>query len=315
MVDRPNFYDVFLSHHSADKPVVEALARRLEDAEGLRPFFDAWELIPGTLWQEALEKALEASQTCMVCIGPHGLGPWENEEMRSALIKQVTYPTFRVIPVFLPGSTLTHETFPPLLARLTWVNFCSAEGINDATAFKRLVAGIRGERPGRAGSCRQSPPHVCPAPGAQKVEATPARVVGRGATRMWTVLHGLTQYRWTRRVVVGAVCLAGAWAGSALLEMVAPVSGDIYGRVEAEAADLTDLHVELLDARGARLPSGRGAVDSVHGTCVLWYSRWQRPQQFRIVAPGCQPQLHEIDPMQLRTGRGIILSFFCQEGT
>lgn len=313
MVDRADFYDVFLSHHSADKPVVEALACRLHDEEHVRPFFDVWDLIPGDAWQAALEKALEASQTCAVFIGPHGLGPWQEAEMRMALSKHVTHHTFRVFPVFLPGTTVTHETLPPLLAGLTSVDFRSAEGINDSTAFKRLVAGIRGERPGHAGSCRQRPPHPCPAPGAQEVEATPAPVVGRGAARTWTVLHGLTQYRWTRRVVAGAVCLAGAWAVSALPERFAPVSDDMYGRVEA--TDLTDLPVELLNTRGERILAGSGAVDSVAETCVLWYSRWQRPQQFRLVAPGCQPQTYEIEPTHLRTGRGITLSFLCQEGS
>ena len=45
-------YDVFLSHNNADKAAVEALARRLEDEAGLRPFLDRWHLIPGDPWQE-----------------------------------------------------------------------------------------------------------------------------------------------------------------------------------------------------------------------------------------------------------------------
>ena len=57
-------YDVFLSHHSADKPDVERLARRLVDEENLRPFLDIWHLVPGEPWQEALEAALDASNAC-----------------------------------------------------------------------------------------------------------------------------------------------------------------------------------------------------------------------------------------------------------
>ena len=78
-------YDVFLSHNSRDKPVVVALARRLEDEAGLKPFLDTWHLVPGEPWQDALEEALDISKTCAVFIGPHGISPWENEEMRSAL--------------------------------------------------------------------------------------------------------------------------------------------------------------------------------------------------------------------------------------
>jgi len=78
-------YDVFLSHNSADKLEVETLARRLEDEAHLTPFLDKWHLVPGNPWQEALERALDRSDTCAVFIGPTGIGPWHHEEMRSAL--------------------------------------------------------------------------------------------------------------------------------------------------------------------------------------------------------------------------------------
>lgn len=312
MVGRKDFYDVFLSHHSADKPVVEALARRLEDEAGLHPFFDAWSLIPGTPWQEALEQAMKRSQTCAVCIGPGGMGPWENAEMRMALDRGVTHEGFRVLPVFLPGAPpQACKALPPLLTRMTWIDFRSAEGIKNPAAFRQLVAGIRGEPPGREGFCGQSPQHVCPVLEAPESETTRTHVGNQVTARMRSALHSLTRGRWARHIAVGVVCLAGIWAVSPLSEVFSPVSGDMYGRVEA--TDLSDLHVELLDARGVRLSAGRGAVDSVHGTFVLWYSRWQRPQQFRIVAPGCPPQIYEIEPTQLRTGRGITLPFDCQK--
>ncbi len=94
-------YDVFLSHNSRDKPVVVALARRLEDEAGLKPFLDTWHLVPGEPWQEALEEALDDSKTCAVFIGPRGISPWENEEMRSALQTRASHPGFRVVPVLL----------------------------------------------------------------------------------------------------------------------------------------------------------------------------------------------------------------------
>src|SRR2546425_11912225 len=95
-------YDVFLSHHGGDKAQVERLARRLEDEAGLRPFLDQWHLVPGQPWQEELEAALDQSATCAVFLGPSGLGPWQNAEMRSALDDRVRNQDFRVIPVLLP---------------------------------------------------------------------------------------------------------------------------------------------------------------------------------------------------------------------
>jgi len=74
-------FHVFLSHSSSDKPAVEELARRL-GKEGIQGWLDKWHLIPGDAWQPAIEKALAESETCAVFVGPSGLGPWQNEEMR-----------------------------------------------------------------------------------------------------------------------------------------------------------------------------------------------------------------------------------------
>ncbi len=141
-------YDVFLSHNGTDKALVEELARRLEDEAGLKSFLDKWHLVPGEPWQEALEEALEQSATCAVFLGATGLGPWENEELRAALDKRVRNNSFRVIPVLLPGANPKDPaTLPRFLRRLTWIDFRS--GLDDAEAFRYLLAGIRGQAPGR----------------------------------------------------------------------------------------------------------------------------------------------------------------------
>src|SRR6185295_2084252 len=141
-------YHVFLSHASADKPAVEHLARKLQEA-GLEPFLDKWHLIPGDPWQEALEEALDQSRNCAVFLGK-ALGPWQNEEMRSALDEQVRHRSYRVIPVLLPGGKQpTDRNLPRFLRRRTWVDF--RPSLDDEDAFHRLLAGIRGEAPGPGG--------------------------------------------------------------------------------------------------------------------------------------------------------------------
>jgi hypothetical protein len=154
---RPS-YDVFLSHNSADKALVERVAARLQDEAGLAPFLDKWHLVPGEPWQEALENALDESSTCAVFLGPSGLGSWENEEMRAALDDRIRNRRFRVVPVLLPGADPKDpKVLPRFLRRVTWVDFRS--GIEDDEAFRRLVAGIRGEAPGRGrGSSVSEPP-------------------------------------------------------------------------------------------------------------------------------------------------------------
>jgi hypothetical protein len=144
-------YDVFLSHNSQDKPAVKWLARKLEDKAGLRVFLDIWNLVPGAPWQEGLENALKASRTVAVFLGPAGISGWHNEELRRALASRVDDPERRVIPVLLPGTAKPEDDEgPSFLGRLTWVDF--REGLDDEEAFQSLVAGIRGEAPGRTGA-------------------------------------------------------------------------------------------------------------------------------------------------------------------
>ena len=80
---------VFLSHNTADKPVVEELARRLREKEGIEAWLDKSNLIPGASWQPAIEEALQECESCAVFVGPEGLGPWQTEEMRLAINRRV----------------------------------------------------------------------------------------------------------------------------------------------------------------------------------------------------------------------------------
>lgn len=183
-------FDAFLSHHSADKPVVEALARRLEDEAGLEPFLDKWHLIPGNPWQEELEHALDSSRTCVVFIGLGGIGPWENEEMRSALDERIKHDNFRVVPVLLPDATMpSRGQLPRFLSRLTWVDFRSQEGVNNMDAFHRLVAGIRGVAPGRESNVSPIMPMIeCPYRGLEMFDEPHARFFfGREAVTQYLV--------------------------------------------------------------------------------------------------------------------------------
>jgi WD40 repeat protein len=141
-------FHVFLSYNTSDKPTVEKIARQLVENE-IEPWFDVWKLVPGELCQEAIERALQECETCAVFIGPDGIGPWQNQEMRAAIYRRVTESkgNFRVIPVILPGAERVERSkLPPFLILATWVEF--HETFDDSDAFRRLISGIRGIEPG-----------------------------------------------------------------------------------------------------------------------------------------------------------------------
>jgi tetratricopeptide (TPR) repeat protein len=145
----PARFDVFLSHATADKPLVEELARRLT-RENLKPWLDKWNLIPGTPWQPEIEAVLADCTACAVFIGQGGFGPWHHEEMRLAVGRRVEdrEHAFRVIPVLLPGVDRPERSkLPGFLKANTWVEF--RDSLDDPEAFYGLVCGIRGVVPDR----------------------------------------------------------------------------------------------------------------------------------------------------------------------
>jgi hypothetical protein len=180
-------FDVFLSHASADKPLVEELARRLV-AAGIVPWLDRWNLVPGTPWQSAIEDALEVCDACAVFVGAGGVGPWQNEEFRAAVDRRVRAGAgrYRVIPVLLPGAERDERSrLPAFLAATTWVEF--RRGLDDEDALHRLISGIRGVAPG-PGPEKDVYAGICPYRGLESFDVADAPFFfGREALVEWLV--------------------------------------------------------------------------------------------------------------------------------
>jgi len=121
----PKRYDAFLSYNSQDRPAVHEVAERL-NGEGLKLYLEEWELAPGQEFQPALAVALHESKTCVVFLGPNGLGPWQKQELQVAIDKRARDEAFHVIPVLLPGverprrGDVAHLEF---LINASWVEF------------------------------------------------------------------------------------------------------------------------------------------------------------------------------------------------
>lgn len=140
-MDPDTIYDVFLCHATKDKLAVEGLARRLK-RNRIRPFLDKWHLVPGEPLQEALEDALDRSQTFAIFISSGTLGPWQNVEMRNALKVRFRDKKRRVIPVLLPGDYEPVKELSGFLLQHVWIDFRS--GLDNSEAFQLLICGIKG---------------------------------------------------------------------------------------------------------------------------------------------------------------------------
>ena len=134
-------YDLFLSYNSADHEIVEEIAHKLAESGLKELFLDRWNLLIGTRWRPALEKALGSSKAVAIFVGPGEMGSWQQREVDIALELQSKSPNFPVIPVLLPGCE------PPLgfLGQLTWVDFRN-QYLDVGIAI--LAQASRGEKPG-----------------------------------------------------------------------------------------------------------------------------------------------------------------------
>jgi hypothetical protein len=102
-----NQFDVFLSHNSQDKPLVEAIAAHLK-AKGFSVWLDRDELRPGLPWQEALEEAIRTSRAVAIFVGGNLLKSGQELE-RIAFIDRAAKEGIPVIPVLLPGCPDSRE--------------------------------------------------------------------------------------------------------------------------------------------------------------------------------------------------------------
>ncbi len=134
-------FDVFLSYNSSDRKAVIEIGEALKQ-QGLKVWLDVWELVPGRPWQDALESIIQTARSAAVFVGPSGLGPWQEPEMR-ALLTQFVKRESSVIPVLLPG--IKHAPDLPLfLQAFTWVDIRG--GVNK-TGIGSLIWGITGIKP------------------------------------------------------------------------------------------------------------------------------------------------------------------------
>src|SRR6185503_1301080 len=94
-------YDVFLSHSAKDKAVVRELAEWLK-RDGLRVWFDEWEIQPGDMIGRRMEEGLEASRVLVLCVSQHAFeSEWAALESGTFRFRDPTNKERRFIPLRL----------------------------------------------------------------------------------------------------------------------------------------------------------------------------------------------------------------------
>ena len=205
-------FDVFLSYSRADAPDAQRLVQLLR-SRGLKVFFDRDHLTPGQAWPTLLEKHLRACRAVAICLGPEGLGPWQQREQYVALDRQAQEDHFPVIPLLLPGAK-----DPPLgfLRLSTWIDLKA--GVEDWPALDVLEKAIRGQAPSPDDVGLPDPrASVCPYRGLEPFrEADEHFFVGREAF-VHTLLEKIGQ-----RPLVGVVGASGSGKSSVVLAGLVP---------------------------------------------------------------------------------------------
>jgi hypothetical protein len=136
-----NDFDVFLSHNSKDKPLVEKIANLLRQ-RGLNPWLDKKEILPGESFQDAIQKGIKQAKSAAIFLSIHGLGDWQKEEILWLNNRRVK-EKIPIIPVLLPGiDDIPDEPRLLFLRELNWVNFL--DNIEESEPLEQLVQGITG---------------------------------------------------------------------------------------------------------------------------------------------------------------------------
>jgi hypothetical protein len=134
-------FDTFLCYNSEDRIAVEGIGFQLVE-QGLKPWFDEWEIRPGVRWQRLLEEQILQIKSATVFIGESGIGPWQHLEIE-AFLSEFIKRQCPIIPVILSSySDLEDPNLPVFLRGIQRVDFRK----NVPDPLDRLIWGITGKR-------------------------------------------------------------------------------------------------------------------------------------------------------------------------
>ncbi len=129
-------YDVFLSHSSKDKDIVRDVAERLR-ADGLRVWFDEWEIKPGDSIPKKVDDGLEQSRVLVLCMSANAFGSdWASLESYTYRFRDPLNKERRFIPLRLDDAPIKGS-----LAQFLYINWLKDKGELD---YLKLLEACKG---------------------------------------------------------------------------------------------------------------------------------------------------------------------------
>jgi formylglycine-generating enzyme required for sulfatase activity/energy-coupling factor transporter ATP-binding protein EcfA2 len=132
---------IFVIYDHRDREDVIKLCEELLDRFQLNLWLDEWKLVPGTSVRTSMDKAIQASRSCVVFVGKEGTWPKTNPQLKQAMEISERKSSFRVIPVFL-STSLKRPKLPKALPEDSWINMSDFSGYNALLAVERGIKGL-----------------------------------------------------------------------------------------------------------------------------------------------------------------------------
>ena len=131
---------VFLCHASQDKPVVRDLYKKLAAESWLEPWLDEEKLLPGQDWNLEIEKAVEVSDSILICLSSTSVSKegYIQKELRQVLGVSLEKPEglIYIIPVRLDECEL-----PRTLRGKQYIDYFPPR--NRQAAYDKLLVSLR----------------------------------------------------------------------------------------------------------------------------------------------------------------------------
>jgi formylglycine-generating enzyme required for sulfatase activity len=201
---------IFLCHANEDKAQVREVYHRLQAIDGLEPWLDEEDLLPGQDWTREIPRALQTSDFILIFFSRLSVAKrgYVQREMKLALdaLQELPEGTIHTIPVRLDDCEL-----PQSFQHYHYANLFDPHG------FDRIVRAIRAESAKRSGptpppSPQPSPGPIDAAPQQGKTATPPIREQNRPEVHRHTTsdareITGLSPRQKRRLVLVGGVLL------------------------------------------------------------------------------------------------------------